>query len=186
MTNSFEAQGDPDISAIWLWHQFQMALVAEEKGHVLRMFNPGAPALAVAELRPHERQFTAFTKEEVEDFFEAQRGRLELLTMFELLATAEAILRIEFGARVTARKKDPLSRRFRKIHKARGDKIRLDEDILAPLKEEGVAVGDFRGTLRLRDWLAHGKYWQPKLGRAYSPADVFDVVREVVDSIPAS
>ena len=30
--------------------------------------------------------------------------------MFELLATAEAILRIEFNARVTERKKDRLSR----------------------------------------------------------------------------
>jgi hypothetical protein len=88
-------------------------------------------------LRPHEAQFLGLTRREVEEFFDAQRGRLELLTMFELLATAEAILRIEFNARVTERKKDRLSRRFRELQKTRGERIRLDEDILASMKVEG-------------------------------------------------
>ena len=168
MTNSFESHHDPDIDAVWLWFDFQIALLAEERGQVLRMLSPGGMALALKALRPHEQQFMALTKEEVEDFFDAQRDRLELLTMFDLLSTTEAILRIEFQSRWMARKKDPLSRRFRRIHKARGDKIRLDEDILVPLKEEGMpakVISSFRGTLRLRDWLAHGRHWHPKLGR---------------------
>ena len=53
--------------------------------------------------------------------------------MIELLATTEAILRIDFKARVRERRKDDLSRRFREAHKLRGDKIRLDGDILAAL-----------------------------------------------------
>ena len=105
--------------------------------------------------------------------------------MFELLATTEAILRIEFDARVKGRRKDSLSRRFRDAHKLRGEKIRLDDDILAALKEAGVEVGDFRGTLRLRDWLAHGRHWHPKLGRGYTPGDVLGIARELIDSIPA-
>ena len=114
---------------------------------------------------------------------------MELLTMFEILATTEAVLRIEVRTRVAARKKDPLSRRFRKLHKARGDRIRLDEDILIVMKEEGVsgsAIAAFRGALKLRHWLAHGRHWHPKLGRGYAPTDVFDISRALSDSIPPS
>src|ERR1019366_1895174 len=103
----------------------------------------------------------------VEEFCDEQAGSLELLAMFELLATTEAILRIEFDARVKGRRKDSLSRRFRDDHKMSGEKIRLDDDILAALKEAGVELAAFRGTLRLRDWLAHGRHWHPKLDRSY-------------------
>jgi hypothetical protein len=107
--------------------------------------------------------------------------------MFELLATTEAILRIEFKTRVVARKKDSLSRRFRELHKARAEKIRLDEDILVAMKEEGVsgdAISDFRRALKLRHWLAHGRH--PKLGRGYAPGDVFDISRALLNEIPAA
>jgi hypothetical protein len=106
--------------------------------------------------------------------------------MFELLATTEAFLWTEFNARVAARKKDPLSRRFRATREANGEKIRL-ENILEALKEEGIAahtVGNFKGTLNLRHWLAHGKRWPPMFGRYYTPNDVFDIARELIDSIP--
>jgi hypothetical protein len=48
---------------------------------------------------------TGLTRGEVEKFFNEQAGQLELLVMFELLSTAEAILRNEFKTRVQARKK---------------------------------------------------------------------------------
>jgi hypothetical protein len=188
VTRSFEPHDDPDIDSVWLWFEFQIALIGEERGRVLRTFPPGSDIVVEAD-RQHESRFIGLTRREVEDFFDAQRGQLELLTMFELLATTEAILRIEFKARVTARKKDGLSRRFREIHKALGDKIRLDEDILVAMKEEGTSanvVAAFRGTLRLRHWLAHGRHWHPKLGRGYAPGDVFDIARALIDSIPLS
>jgi hypothetical protein len=52
------------------------------------------------------------------------------------------------------------------------------------MKKAGVAVGDFRGALKLRHWLAHGRWWQPKLGRNYTPQIVFDVSRVLIESIP--
>jgi len=39
------------------------------------------------------------TREEVEEFLDSQRGQLELRTMFEILATTEAILRLEVRTR---------------------------------------------------------------------------------------
>lgn len=188
MTHSFVPHDDPDIDFVWIWFEFQEALVGEERERVLRTLQPDSGTVVEAR-RAHETRFTGLIRREVEEFFDAQSAELELLTMFELLATTEAILRIDFEDRVTERKKDGLSRRFRRIHKAHGDKIRLDEDILAAMKEEGVAaniIAAFRGTLRLRHWLAHGRHWHPKLGRGYVPGDVFDITRALIESIPSS
>jgi hypothetical protein len=55
------------------------------------------------------------------------------------------------------------------------------------MRDAGVptsVIGAFRGALRLRHWLAHGRHWHPKLGRGYAPADVFDISRGLIDSIP--
>jgi hypothetical protein len=187
LTLSFEPHDDPDIDSVWTWFEFQIALIGESRASVLRSISWGRDIVVDAS-RPHEARFIGFTRREVDGFFDAHRGQLELLTMFELLATTEAILRIEVRARVAARKKDGLSRRFRKLYKAKGDRIRLDEDILNAMKEEGVSasvIAAFRGVLRLRHWLAHGRHWHPKLGRGYTPNDVFDVSRALIDSIPS-
>jgi hypothetical protein len=187
MKPSFEPRDSPDIDSVWRWFEFQAAVVREEHEHVLRVLAQGSDIDARA-VRTHESQFIGLTESEIERFFDDQRGHLESFTMFELLATTEAILRIQFKARVAKRLRDDLSRRFRAAHKLKGEKIRLDEDILAALKEAGVAtkiVAAFRGTLRLRHWLAHGRHWHPKLGRGYTPGDVLGIARELIDSIPA-
>jgi hypothetical protein len=184
VTLPFEPHNDPDIASVWIWFQFQEALIGESSASVLRNIGPGSSAL-----RPHEAQFKGLTQGEVKEFFYVQRGLLELLTMFQLLATTEAILRIEVKTRVAARKKDGLSRRFRELHKTSGDRIRLDEDILGALKEEGVPaiiIAAFRGALKLRHWLAHGRHWHPKLGCGYAPGDIFDISRALIDAIPQS
>jgi hypothetical protein len=33
-------------------------------------------------------------------------------------------------------------------------------------------IGDLRGAFRFRHWLAHGRYWTPRLGPKYSFNDV--------------
>jgi hypothetical protein len=188
VTRPFEPQDDPGINSVWRWFEFQAALVEAERGRVLQTLRPGA-GIAGETRRAHESRFVGLTRTEVEEFFDAQRGELEPLTMFELLATTAAVLRNEFKCRVAARKKDGLSRRFRETQKANGDKIRLDEDILAAMKEEGVAasvIAAFRGALRLRHWLAHGRHWRPRIGRGYAPDDVFEIARVMIDSIPPS
>jgi hypothetical protein len=155
--------------------------------NVLRTLPLGSD-IVIEAIHPYLR-FKGLQRSAVEEFFEAQEGQTELLAMFELLATTEAILRIEFKARVEDRKKDSLSRRFREIHKVSGDRVLLEEDILAAMKGEGMpanVVAGFRRALKLRHWLAHGRYWHPKLGRGYTPGDVFDISRALIDSIPSS
>lgn len=95
-------------------------------------------------------------------------------------------MRIEVKNCAVVRKKDSLSKRFRNLYKAKGDRPRLDEDILVAMKEGGVsasAIAGFRGALKLRNWLAHGRYWNLKAGRGYTPNDVFDISRALLDSM---
>ena len=62
--------------------------------------------------------------------------------------------------------------KFRAMRKSTG-KIRLEPPSI---------ISEFRGALNLRDWLAHGRYWNPKLGRKHSPEDVLNISKMLVDS----
>lgn len=42
---------------------------------------------------------------------------------------------------------------------------------------------DFIGVLNYRNWLAHGKYWSPKLGQKYTPGDTYDIVERLIEKI---
>lgn len=178
----------PDIASVWRWFEFQRTLIAEELAKTIKALTSGSGDIANA-VFPRLSRLAGRTRQEVEEFFGAQRAELEFLTMFELLASTEAVLRRDFWHRVRARKKDSLSRRYRAIHSERrnnGNKapIRLREDILQALDEEGVRVSDFRGALKLRNWLAHGRYWNPKLGYSYTPDLIFDTSENLIDSVP--
>jgi hypothetical protein len=45
-------------------------------------------------------------------------------------------------------------------------------------------VSDFRGALSFRHWLAHGRYWTPKLGRRYAVRDVFEIAERLFAKLP--
>lgn len=88
-----------------------------------------------------------------------------------LLASIEAMFRIDFEKRCNSRLKDPLSRKFRSWGKARSSRIRFDEEILEAWKELGLIssklVGELRSAMKLRHWLAHGRYWTFKSGHQF-------------------
>jgi len=181
VTLAFAAVNSPDLNASWDWFEFQSEMLAAARSRALHGHAPAGPA-------PFEQRLLGLTPEEAARFFEAQKRHLDLLCMLDLLTTTEAILRVDFRDRVEQRKKDPLSRKYRELNK-RKSRLHLDEDILEALKDTGIraqAISGFRGALRLRHWLAHGRYWHPKLGRGYAPNDVFDIVRALLDEIPAS
>ena len=123
------------------------------------------------------------TIEEINEFF----NELDYLTMLDLLAATEAVIRVDFLHRVYNRKKDDLSRQFRQIYQQKGNMVSLDPDILDIWKEFDPAakrkVSDFKSALNLRHWLAHGRYWTPKLGKDYSPNDVYDIAYNLLEDI---
>jgi hypothetical protein len=108
-----------------------------------------------------------------------------------MIACTEAAVRVDFLQRVGNKEKDVLSRRFQDFHREFGDRVRLEEHILDNWRDISAvaatrsAIQKFKGVLGLRHWLAHGRYWRPKLGRTggYTPVDVFDICHALLKSL---
>src|SRR5207247_1838441 len=97
----------------------------------------------------------------------------------------------DFNSRVSHRLKDPLSQAYQKLYREVGPIKRppFDEGILEILKVSGAVpahlVSNFRDTLGLRHWLAHGRYWKLKLGHhAYVPDDVYRTIDALLAAMP--
>ncbi len=155
------------IEEVWKWYECVRELSNEKKAQLLSDIESGNVS--------SDPDFLGMTIDEIEEFFK----ELDYATMLNLLAAAEATIRIDYLDRVSRRKKDAVSRRFRDIHRQKGQRAALSKDILAAWKDYGQAtkqyVGDFNGALKLRHWLAHGRYWSPKLGKDYVPDDVYEI-----------
>lgn len=138
---------------------------------------------AIDELRPAPAEFLGLTADEVSERFDEVRAELELATVLLLLTESEAVLRVDYLARAYEKRKDAVSRALREVHRERGPHARLDEDLLEtwltcePASSGGIR--EYRGLLKLRNWLAHGRYWSPKLGRAHDAYDA-EIVHEVI------
>jgi hypothetical protein len=169
----------PSLLFIWAWFQETVAgLKLRESQLVSGVFTP-------SEIEKH---LLGLTHDELKDLFHLYLRELNEVASLTMIASAEAVLRLDFEQRVSKRRKDKISLEFRDIRRRRGMRIRLNEDILgAWAVAGGVAkstIGDFRGLLNLRDWLAHGRYWAPKLGQQYDAQGVFSVSNRLLSKLP--
>ncbi|MDM8561249.1 hypothetical protein [Candidatus Parabeggiatoa sp. HSG14] len=176
---SFSGQ-EISLSYIWQWYQETEKAINHYKIMVIN-------SLTSSVNMPDT--FLSMTKDEILEHFAEQQEELEKLVSLDFVASVEASLRIDYLTRVYNKKKDKISRNFRDLYQNKGLEARLSEDILEIWVNSDIAckpaVGDFRGLLRLRHWLAHGRYWTPKLGRNYSPERVFDISKNLFDTLPA-
>jgi len=137
-------------------------------------------------------RFYAMSSDEVDQFFSSQRRELEDLAVFAIMASAEAAVRADYVNRIERGKSDPLSKAYAVLRKTLGPNERpsLDEHILQTMKDACVVpnhfISNFRDALRLRHWLAHGRYWVLTLGRnSYAPDDIYRTVHELLAAISA-
>jgi len=132
--------------------------------------------------------FLGMTKEEIIDYFVWQTEELERSVCLNLIASAEATIRIDYLTRVYEKKKDTISRACRALYKQKGARVSLEDHILAIWKQNHpeckLAIGHFIGVLKLRHWLAHGRYWTPKFGNPYNPKAVFDIIENLLNNLP--
>jgi hypothetical protein len=157
------------LDELALYHQ---AVVAS-----LRLyFSPAAPTFAA--------RFAGKQLDEVTQELALRLDESDARSAFFVLTSLEAAFRIDFDFRCRQRRKDVLSVYFRDVEKRRKHAVRLDEDILEgwrrhePLASPSL-IGELRGAFKFRHWLAHGRYWTPKLPRKYD----FSYVRLMADGI---
>jgi hypothetical protein len=171
----FEAELDPNLDEVFRWYELQLVLLNEVDRRL--------PELFEADEVPE--RYRDESLDELRQRFAAARKHLQYAAMLHLLTTAEALLRLAFESLSNRKTKPAIFRQFRRIGRERGEKIRLEEDILdvwvQVYPETARSIRDFKGVVRLRDWLAHGRYWNPKLARpVYDVADVFDIASEML------
>lgn len=107
------------------------------------------------------------------------------MSIFNLLTHVESVLRCDFIIRCQQRKKDKLTKKFRSFYKP--DKkiysYRLKEDILDHWIEYRPNYSDifnyFNEALKLRHWVAHGRYWEYDTNwRKFSFDSVFAMIEK--------
>ena len=142
-----------------------------------------------ADNEDYEERFADYTTDELVNELRARIDELSHTSSLSLLAALEAAFRIDYLQRCYKRKKDVLSRQFRAIYKKKSTKVSLENDILDAWKENAHGasqlISDLKGVYKYRHWLAHGRYWQPKMGRQnYDYSSVYELAELTLNSFP--
>jgi len=147
------------LSEVWQWYQILDHAIDHYQIEVTNALLSGREVSDI---------FLGMVKEEIIEYFVWQTEELDRLVSLNLMASAEATIRIDYLTRVYEKKKDTISRACRALYKQKGARVSLEDDILAIWKQNypecKIAIGHFIGVLKLRHWLAHGRYWTPKFG----------------------
>lgn len=135
-------------------------------------------------------RFAGYTERELSEELRRRLDEVDLTSCLAVLASIEAAFRIDYLRRCYRREKDPTSRAFRKIHKAKQQWASLEDDIFGSWIENSAGsraiISELRGAFKFRHWLAHGRYWAPKLGRRYDFSDIFALADLTLRSFPLS
>jgi hypothetical protein len=135
-----------------------------------------------------EDRFFGYSPKDVADELGVRVDEVDLSSSLSVLSSLEAAFRIDYLQRCYRRGKDAVSQKFREIHKEKEYNAQLDRDIFQTWADYSDVsrqiIGDLRSAFRFRHWLAHGRYWTPKLGRKYSFNDVYALAGEAVLAFP--
>jgi hypothetical protein len=139
-------------------------------------------------LETRDPKFIGYSIAEIQQEQDLRLEDLDKHSVFSLFAALEASLKIDFHLRCSARKRDDLSRCFREVYKTKGDRASLEEDILEGWKTHFPSakslLSELKGAFRYRNWLAHGRYWTPKLGKRYDFSSVYLLAQTVDQTLP--
>lgn len=132
-------------------------------------------------------KFYNYSNEELNKEKDSRLKELELNAIFMLLSSIEALFRIDFNVRVNHKLKDNLSKEFRNIYKNKKNKVSLEDDILniwqTHFAEVKLIISEYKSALKYRHWLAHGRYWEPKLGRKYDFDSIYILASGIIDNL---
>jgi hypothetical protein len=137
-----------------------------------------APCLA-----QRDPKFVGYSIEDVRQELDERLCELDRSAALGVLSALEASFRTDFLWRCYERRKDDLSRRFRELHKLKENRAALEDDILEAWKQhvptEKALISEIIGAFKYRHWLAHGRYWIPKLGKRRDFFSVYLLARDM-------
>lgn len=124
-------------------------------------------------------EFTGFTIDELNTLHNHQQKTLNRSCTLKILIFLEARFKIDYIIRSQEKKRDSLSRKFRKSHKTFGSKAPLDS-IISIIKEDQPKLknllDNFNDHIKHRNWLAHGRYLEPKISLSSTKYDYINTL----------
>jgi hypothetical protein len=133
-------------------------------------------------------RFAGYAPFEIVEELQMRLTEVDMTSSLTILTAVEATFRVDYLQRCYQRKRDPLSRAFRDLHKRKGTNVRLEEEIFDIWKEHtngaNQLIGDLKGAFKYRHWLAHGRYWTPKLGKKYDFVSLYTLATNVLSNFP--
>ncbi len=137
----------------------------------------------------YAQRFSTYTIDEIQKELGERIHELNLTSSLSLLAALEAVFRIDYLQRNYKRKKDALSVACRDIYKEKQTKASLENDILdawmANTEGANQLISELKGAFKYRHWLAHGRYWKPRMGRpSYDYETIYELSEIVFSSFP--
>lgn len=128
----------------------------------------------------HNSYFFGYSIPELNIELSEHKLTLDRMSALEILAFLEARFRIDYLIRCQNKKKDLLSRNLRQIYKVKGNRASLTDDILKEWKvvnsNHKILLDSFKNALDYRNWLAHGRYWEPKKTSHVKKYDYLSVI----------
>ena len=133
-------------------------------------------------------RFLGYSPSEVREELDKRIAELNLTSMLILLSAIEAAFRVDYQLRCYRGPADRLSQAFRKLHKRKSLRVNLETEIIGAWKDETNVnlklIGQLRGAFKLRHWIAHGRYWEPKLGKKYDFVSILALATETFTQFP--
>ena len=124
-----------------------------------------------------------YTGAELRAAWRALVGQLRESTCLELIVECEARLRLDYYSKAKGKPTNDLCRTFRDLYQRRQLKVNLEQDIIEAWKKLGPGpphhFSDFKGAMKYRHWMAHGRYFKETFGRTYDVDDVYVIVTRV-------
>ncbi len=133
-----------------------------------------------------ESRFFGMTPDEFNQSLSDMRHELDFEVSLTLLASFEAIFRMDLKERARKKPKDTASRALYKLYRKHKGKVRFDDIISVWKKETSKSEVFFRlnKAMTIRHWLAHGRYWTEKSGMKPDPCTVWNIGKDVFDVLP--
>lgn len=133
-------------------------------------------------------QIIGYTPNELLQLLEQRLTEQNYSTALSVCCALEAAFQIDYLKRIYQKKKDILSRAFRNLHKEKGPRVSVKNDILKAWRENTTVpmrlIDDLRKVFEYRDWLAHGRYWIPKLGKCHDYQSIYGLAMVIFANFP--
>lgn len=127
------------------------------------------------------------SRKEIELKLSNQLQEIEYDACLNILASIEAVFRLDYAERCEKKDKSTISKIFREHYQKYKFKVSFEDVILEVWKNDSSSnkylISNLKSAFKFRHWLAHGRYWTPKFGQNYDFTELYNLSKKL-ESFP--